>query len=147
MHPHTATCRKAQIAREGSDIAICHMAPDPASLLGRATVLPCVPCLQTSPPCWGGGGGRVQGCHVSHGSRPHLPAWEGSSAATCPTAPDPTSLLGGGGLQRCHMFRDPQRVANLKNKERHNYNGMQQGLRVSKTQPRVTEAPDRHVGI
>jgi hypothetical protein len=31
---------------------------------------------------------------MSHGSRPHLSVWEGSRAATCPTAPNFTSIQG-----------------------------------------------------
>jgi hypothetical protein len=60
-------------------------------------------------------------CHMSYNSRFCLHAREGSGAATCPTAPDPASLLGrvlvlpraprlrtpsscSGGLRRCHVF-------------------------------------------
>jgi hypothetical protein len=55
-------------------------------------------------------------CHVSYNFRPHLPAEVGSRAATCPTAPDLTSLLRWAPalprasppcwveLRRCHMF-------------------------------------------
>jgi hypothetical protein len=103
-------------AREGSCAAMCHMAPDPASLLGGLR------CCHVPH----GSGSRLpvrrglRCCHVSHGSGPHLPARESSDAATCSTAPDPASLLGsgGGGLRRCHVSRDPQRAADLKNKER-----------------------------
>jgi hypothetical protein len=59
-------------------------------------------------------------CHVSHSSRPCLPAQAGSNAAACPMAPDPASLLRRaptlpcvpqlrtssrlwGGLQHCHV--------------------------------------------
>jgi hypothetical protein len=55
---------------EGSGATTCPMAPDPASLLGRALAPPCVPRLRTPPPCS-----------------------EGSDAATCLTALDPASLL------------------------------------------------------
>jgi hypothetical protein len=55
---------------EGYSTTTCHMAPDPASLLGRATALTCVSWLQT-----------------------HLPAEESSDAAMCLTVLDPTSLL------------------------------------------------------
>jgi hypothetical protein len=72
-------------AREGSCAATCHTVPDPAFLLGRAPVLPCVTWLRTPPPCS-----------------------EGSGAATCPTAPDPASLPGeGSGAATCHMAPDP----------------------------------------
>jgi hypothetical protein len=104
---------------------------DLASLLRRAPALPRASRLQTSPPCSGG----LRCCHVSHGSRLRLPTRKGSGAATCHTAPDPVSQLGralvlpcaprlwtlplcSGGLRRCHVPRDPQRAAGLKNKER-----------------------------
>jgi hypothetical protein len=130
-------------AQEGSDAATCPLALDPASLLGRAKALPrvlqlqtlppyqgqlrrcyvslgsepCLPQLQASPPCSGG----LRRCYVSLGSGPCLPAREGSGAATCPLAPDPTSLLGRalelpripqlrtlppylGGLRRCYVY-------------------------------------------
>jgi hypothetical protein len=103
-------------AREGSGAAMFPTALDPASLLRRASVLPRVARLLTPPSCSAG----LWCCYVSHGSRPHLPAREGSSAATCPTALNPASLLGGGrglwtpppclgGLQCCHvpMAMDP----------------------------------------
>jgi hypothetical protein len=84
---------------------------------------------------------------MPHGSEPRLPAQEGSGGATCLTAPDPASLLGGGGaLWRYHVSHDPQRAADLKNKERLSCNGMQQGSHVSKTRPRVTEASVRCEG-
>jgi hypothetical protein len=70
-------------------IVTCLAAPDPASLSRQALALPRTPRLQTPPPCSGG----FQSCHVSHGSKPRLPAREGSDAATCLTAPDPVSLL------------------------------------------------------
>jgi hypothetical protein len=74
--------------REGSSAAMWPMALDLASLLGRAPVLPRVLLLQTSPPSRGG----LRCYNVSHGSGPCLPTGEGSSVATCPIAPDPTSL-------------------------------------------------------
>jgi hypothetical protein len=92
----------------GSDAATCHAAPDPASLLEWAPVLPCVldpgPCLpagvssgattcprpRTLPPCWGG----LQCRHVSCGPGPCLPARGGSGAPMCLAAPDPASQLG-----------------------------------------------------
>jgi hypothetical protein len=55
-------------AREGYGAAKCHMALDPASLLGRAPVLPHVPLHRTPPPCSRG----HQCCHVLHGSGPRL---------------------------------------------------------------------------
>jgi hypothetical protein len=76
-------------AREGSGVVTCPTALDPASMLGRAPMLPCVSWLRILPPCSGG----IRRCHVSHGSRSCLPAHEGSDATTCPTTPDPASLL------------------------------------------------------
>jgi hypothetical protein len=88
-------------AREGSGATTCHMAPNFTSLLGRALVLlhahgsgsrlpaqgggapvlSCVTWLQTPPPCSGG----LRCYHVYYGSRPCLPAREGSDAVMCPT--------------------------------------------------------------
>jgi hypothetical protein len=93
VHPHAVTCPTA---------------PDPASLLRwaptlphilqlrtsppcrRALTLPRVPRPQTSPPCRG----SLRRCHVPCSSGPRLHVEEGSGAITCPTAPDPASLLG-----------------------------------------------------
>jgi hypothetical protein len=77
-------------ARDGSTAAMWPTAPDPASLLGRAPVLPCVPRHQILPPCSGG----LRRYHVSHGTASRLPAREGSGTATYHTAPDLASLLG-----------------------------------------------------
>jgi hypothetical protein len=77
-------------AREGSSAATCHMTLDLASLSRQALVLPCAPWLRTPPPYSGG----LRCCHVSHSFGPRLPAQEGSGATTCPTAPNPASLLG-----------------------------------------------------
>jgi hypothetical protein len=55
-------------------------APEPAFLLGRASVLPRAPRLWTPPPSSEG----LQCCHTSHGSGPRLPAQEGSSTGMCP---------------------------------------------------------------
>jgi hypothetical protein len=79
--------------REGSGAAMCPMALDPAFLLGRVSVLLRVTQFQTPPPCSGG----LRCCHVSHGSRPRLSAWEGFGAVTCP--PPPCSEE----LRCCHM--------------------------------------------
>jgi hypothetical protein len=67
-------------AEESSDTATCHVAPDSASLLGRAPALPHVTQLRT-----------------------RFPGEDGYDAATCPTAPDPPP--GWGGLRHC---RGPQ---------------------------------------
>jgi hypothetical protein len=104
--------------REGSGVATYPIALNPASLLGRALALPCAPRLWTMSPCLGG----LRCCHVSHGFRPHLTAWEGLDAATSPVAPNTTSLLWRAlalprasqlwtpppcsrGLRRCHVSR------------------------------------------
>jgi hypothetical protein len=55
---------------------MCPAALDPASLCGRALVLPRIPRLQTPPPFVRG----LRSYHVPHGFRPHLPAQEGSGA-------------------------------------------------------------------
>jgi hypothetical protein len=75
--------------REGSSTATRLATLDPASLLGRAPVLPRVPWLRIPPPRSGG-----LRCHnVSRGFGSRLPAREGSNAATYPTASDPASPL------------------------------------------------------
>jgi hypothetical protein len=56
----------------------------------RALALPRAPRLRTPPPCSRG----LQRCHVPRGSGSRFPIREGSGTATCPVAPDPTSLIG-----------------------------------------------------
>jgi hypothetical protein len=56
------------------------MAPAPASRSRTALDPPRVLCLQLRPP----GSGQLRGCHVSRGSRSHLPAQGTSGVATCP---------------------------------------------------------------
>jgi hypothetical protein len=126
--------------QEGSGAATCRTAPDSASLLRRASMLPRAPQLWTPPLCSGG----LRSCHVSHGSGPRLSAREGSGAATWSTAPDPTSLLRGAPT----LSRVPRHSKGRmpKNKERLSCNGMQQGSRVFKTRSRVTEAPETRAG-
>jgi hypothetical protein len=68
MHPHTATC---------------HTALDLASQLRWAPALPRVLWLRTSPPGLAG----LRRCHVSYGSKPHLPTGAGFGTATRPMAP------------------------------------------------------------
>jgi hypothetical protein len=101
--PYSA--RSCLPAREGSSAAMCPTALGPASLLRRAPTLPHVPRLWILPPCLGrlrryhvfhGSGSCLLArgrCHVSHSSRSCLPVREGSDAVTCPTTPDPASLL------------------------------------------------------
>jgi hypothetical protein len=90
VHCHVSYgSRPYLLAEAGSSAATCPTASDPASLLKRAPMLPCVTRLRTSPPCSGG----LRCCHVSHSSGPCLPALEGSGSATCPTAPDHAFLL------------------------------------------------------
>jgi hypothetical protein len=103
-------------AREGYGAATCPMAPDPASLLGRALMLLCIPRYWILPSCSGG----LRRYHVSYDTGSRLPARGGSVATMCPMASDPTSLLGrapvvprvprhrtlppcSGGLRRCHV--------------------------------------------
>jgi hypothetical protein len=165
VHPCTVTCPAScsgglgcchmshgsgprLLAREGSGTATCHTALDPASLHGRAPVLPCVitsdsppcsgglqfchvphgpgPCLpprlRTPPPCSGG----LQFCHVPHGSGPCLPAREGSSAVTRSVT-----------LRGPRALRIKKGLAGLP---------MQQDSRVFKTRSHVTEASTRRAG-
>jgi hypothetical protein len=85
VHRHIACSAGSHLpAREGSDAAMCPVASDPASQLGRAPALPHVPHLRTLPPDSGG----LRRCHVSLSFRPHLSTREGSGAVTRPTAPD-----------------------------------------------------------
>jgi hypothetical protein len=128
--------------QEGYGAATCHTAPDPASLLGKAPVLPCATQLRNPFLCSGG----LRCCHVAHNSGPCLPTQEGSGAAACPMTLDLASLLRGEGLRCCHMSCDPQRVTSLKNKESLSCNGIQQGSHVSKTRLCVTEVPTRRAG-
>jgi hypothetical protein len=98
---------------EGSSAAICPSALDLASLLMRALVLPHVLWLRTSPPYRG----ELQCCHVSNNSGPRLPAEEGFSITTHPTAPDLDSALRGAPVlvhvprfsmdHRPHVYRKP----------------------------------------
>jgi hypothetical protein len=104
--------------REGSGAATCPAALDPASLHERALTLPRVPRLRILPPCSRG----LQRCHVSHGTGPRLPAWEGSSAVMCPAA-----LCG---PQTSRIKKD---LADLP---------MRLDSRVSKACPHVTETSD-----
>jgi hypothetical protein len=83
-------------AREGFGAATCHTVSDPASLLGRASVLPRVPRVQTPSLCLGG----LRCCHVPPASLfrrapmlPHVPRLRtllscsrgGPDALTCST--------------------------------------------------------------
>jgi hypothetical protein len=74
--PHDA--RPCLSAREGSNVATCSAASDPASRRRRAPASPHVPLHQA-----------------------RLPAREGSGVATCPTALDPPPSTGG--LRRHHV--------------------------------------------
>jgi hypothetical protein len=59
----------------------------------------------------------------------------------CPSTPDPPLHLGG--LWCGPMSYDPAWAMGCRDKERHTWNGMQQGSRVSKTSPQITEVPTR----
>jgi hypothetical protein len=68
----------------------------------------------------------------------------------CHVAPDPASsprraltLTHVPRLRCLHVPHGSLRVVGHRNKERLSYNSMQQGLRISKTRTRVTEAPTR----
>jgi hypothetical protein len=118
-------------AREGSGTATCPTAQDPGSLLGRALALSRVSWQRIPSPYLGG----LWYCHVSHYTKPHLHAREGSGAAMCPVALDPTSLLGRAmvlarapwlrrsppcsrELQCCHVSHRSLWATDLKNIER-----------------------------
>jgi hypothetical protein len=83
----------------GSGVTACPMAPDPATRHGRALASPRVSWHQTPPPDPGG----LWRHHVSHGTKPHLPAREGSGVTMCLMATYPTSRHGG--LWRRHVPR------------------------------------------
>jgi hypothetical protein len=90
MLPCVSWLRTRLPARDSSGATLCPVALDPASLLGRASALPQVPWLRILPPYLGG----LRRYHISHGFGSCLPTREGSGIVTCPTAPDPASLLG-----------------------------------------------------
>jgi hypothetical protein len=102
----------------GSGVATSPTVPDPASLLGRAPVLPRVTQLRTLPPYSGG----LRCCHVPHGSGPCLPAREGSYAVTCPAC-----------LRGMQALRIKKCLAGLPKRL---------GSHVSKARPQVSEMPD-----
>jgi hypothetical protein len=73
------------------------VALDPTSRHERALMSPCVPWCQTPPLDTE----RLWRHDMPHGTRPHLPAQEGSGIVMCPVAPD--QPLSEGGLQRRHV--------------------------------------------
>jgi hypothetical protein len=94
--------------RYSIDRVLLHISFKPRQEEGRASMYYHMPCssrpylppkwaptvpraarLWTPPPCSGG----FQCCHMSHGFRPRLSAWEGYGAATCHMISDLTSLL------------------------------------------------------
>jgi hypothetical protein len=116
--------------QEGSGAATRPTAPDPASLLRRALVLPHIPWLRILPLYSKG----LRCYHMSRGSGSCLPARVGSGAAMCSMALDPTSLLRRapvlpcvpryhtlppylGGLRCYHVSRCSLWATYLKNKE------------------------------
>jgi hypothetical protein len=124
-------------AQEGSGAATYPTALYPTSLLGRALTLPRIPWLWIQPPCSGQAlglpcvsrlwilppcSGGLQCCHVSHGTGPRFPTWEGSDAATCSTA-----------LCGPHTLRIKKCLADLP---------MWLGSRDFKACPHVIETPD-----
>jgi hypothetical protein len=80
-------------AKVGSSAAMCSVALDPASLLGRVPVLPYVLWLRT-----------------------RLSDREGFGATACPMAPDSTSLSRG--VRRCHVSYSFMWTVCLKHKEK-----------------------------
>jgi hypothetical protein len=137
-------------AREGSRAATCRTAPNPASLLGRALMLPHVSQLQTPSPYSRG----LQCCYMSHGSEPASLLGRAPTLSRAPRLWTP--LPCSGGVWCYHVPHDfgpclPAQgggasSASLQNKERLSCKCMQQGLRVSKTRPCVTEALPRCAG-
>jgi hypothetical protein len=84
--------------------AICPIALDSASLLGRAPALPRVPLHRILPPCLGG----LWRYHVSHSIGPHLPGREGFGAGTRPTDLDPRlPAREGSGVVTCLVAPNP----------------------------------------
>jgi hypothetical protein len=128
--------RPCLLIEVGPGAATCAMAPDPTSLLRWAPVQPHVPQLRTPPPYRDG----LRCCHVPLGSGPCLPAWEGSSAATCLMAlPPPRGESSGGttcptALSELWTIGIKKGLAAL---------GPQLGLCISKTRLHVTKAPAR----
>jgi hypothetical protein len=121
-------------------------------------VLPCVLGLRTPPLRLGG----LQRCHVHWGSGPHHIIQAGSGTTTRPSAPNPASPSRRSpmltctlwlqtaprlrsGLRCLHVSYCSLRLMSRRDKERLSCNGIQQGSRVSKARPCVTEAPARRV--
>jgi hypothetical protein len=77
-----------------SRAVMCLITPDSASLPRWAPTLPRARQHRTQPPCRS----ELLRCHVSSGSRPHLPTEVDSGTTMCPEAP--TSLPSWNGL-RC----------------------------------------------
>jgi hypothetical protein len=76
--------------QEGSGAAMCRMTPDPASLLGRALVLPHAPWLQIPPPYLGGAPVLSRVTRL----RPPPPCSGGLQCYYVPMSLYPASLLG-----------------------------------------------------
>jgi hypothetical protein len=87
--------------------------PDPAFQPRWALASSRVQWFQILPPCSRG----LRRCYVSRGSGPRLPAREGSGAATCTIAPDPTSRLGRAPMPS-RVPRHSVSHMDLRNKER-----------------------------
>jgi hypothetical protein len=111
------------------------MSPDLVSPLRWAPALPHFLWLRTSPPDRGG----LRRCHVSYGSEPRLPIEVGSSAATCPIAPDLASRLRWAStlprVPRVYAPRASSIKKNLANLP------MQLGTHILNTRAHVSKAP------
>jgi hypothetical protein len=108
-------------------------APDHATLLRWAPVLPHVTGLWTSPPHTGG----LQRCHASRGSESHPASAVGSITATCPMASDPTSMPKGAPvLPLIHGSLWTMGI-----KKGLLVLGVQRGTHVTEAHPRITEVP------
>jgi hypothetical protein len=114
-------------------------------------VPPCVLQYRTLPPSQGG----LQGCHVSNGSKTHLPDRKSSDAAmctvapeplgglrctACPAAPNPASLLGG----LCAATRLAVHYGSWASNIKKSLTGlpMQQGSQILNARSHISKAPN-----
>jgi hypothetical protein len=126
------------LAELSSGVTTCSSDPDLASLSSWAPALTHVSWLWALPP-----------------------REESFGAVTCSSAPDPASLSRWapalprgsgltslrGELRCCHVPHGLQQAVDHRNKEGHNYPGMQLGSHVSKARSRVTETPARRADM
>jgi hypothetical protein len=116
-HHVPCSTRPCLFTKAGSGASMCPVAPDPASLLGRAPVPPCIPRLRALPP-------YQEVC----GTTMRL------------MASDPASLPEG--LRRYHTSCGSLWTSSLKHREMPNWPVVQLGLRVSKARSHVFKVPD-----